>query len=259
MFSYLLVDAAHSTSTRRVRDQDQRLRTFKIALKACRFGLDAGENELALKVLERLSDYASSAEEDSPIVRISAKAHGEGSDHHNALKELVNEYYLLRMTHAWKTERFDLADHFYTKLNLRELATSALLVEKAADMFHEAAKALVTGKLWDLASKWCERAANALDSCEVEDLSHDAPELRLAVTATSIEALLAYGAAESREHASALVGQLEAAYGMGNRIAVTLMRFQILIAEQPMDLVQVDAVMTRMIRQAVMTDKAFKT
>ena len=258
VFGYLLVDAAHNTSTRRTKDQDQRIRIFKIAVKACRFCLDAGEVELAMKVLERLSEYASSVEEDLPIVRISDAAHGDRAEHEHALKQLVTEYYLLRMTHAWRTERYDLADHFYTKLNAHELATSAPLAEKAADLFYEAGKALASSKLWDLATKWCERALNALAGCEIADLSHDAPELRLAVTATFVEALLNAGSAESHERAASLVRQLEEAHGMSNRIAVALLRFQILTAEEPIDLDQVDAVMTRMVRRVVLTDSSFK-
>ncbi|TKA83433.1 hypothetical protein B0A55_00323 [Friedmanniomyces simplex] len=259
VFGYYLIDAAHHASTRRTKDHDQRVRTFKIALKACRFSLDHGEPELALKVLERCSEYASTAEEEFPIVRISDAEHGSGINQQLALKQLVAEYYLLRLTYASKTDRFDLADHFFSKLNLPELAGSATLAEKAADLFHEAAKSVTRKKIWDPAIKWCERAVSALDGCEVEDLSHDAPELQLAITATMVEALLTSGAAESQQRALSLIEQLETAYGMSNRIAVTLMRFQILTASEPIDLAQVDAVIARMIRQAVLTDKSFKT
>ncbi|KAK0871741.1 sporulation-specific protein 22 [Friedmanniomyces endolithicus] len=259
VFGFFLIDAAHHTSTRRTGDHDQRVRTFKIALKACRFSLDHGEFELALKVLERCSEYASTADEHFPIVRISDAVHSDDANHQLVLKQLVAEYYLLRLTYAWKTDRLDLADHFFTKLNLHELAGSVVLAEKAADLFHEAAKSVARKKLWDPAIKWCERAVSALDACEIEDLSHDAPELRLGITATWIEALLTGGTGDFRRRALNLIEQLETAYGMSNRVAVSLMRFQILTASKPVDLAQVDAVIAQMTRQAVLTDKSFKT
>jgi len=259
VFGFFLIDAAHPTSIRRTKDHDQRVRTFKIALKACRFSLDHGEFELALKVLERCSEYASTADEHFPIVRISDAVHSDDANHQLVLKQLVAEYYLLRLTYAWKTDRLDLADHFFTKLNLHELAGSVVLAEKAADLFHEAAKSVARKKLWDPAIKWCERAVSALDACEIEDLSHDAPELRLGITATWIEALLTGGTGDFRRRALNLIEQLETAYGMSNRVAVSLMRFQILTASKPVDLAQVDAVIAQMTRQAVLTDKSFKT
>ncbi|KAK4953265.1 sporulation-specific protein 22 [Elasticomyces elasticus] len=259
VFGFHLIDAGHHTSSRRSKDQDQRIQIFKIALKACRFSLDHGEVEMAMKVLERCSEYASAAEEDFPIVRIANTTDGDETYHHTTLKHLVAEYYLLRLTYAWKTDRYDLADHFFTKLNLDEMASSPALAEKAADVFHEAAKILAGKKLWEAANRWCERAVSALDSCELEDLSHDAPELRLAITGIVVERCLANSNAGLRQRAMNLIEQLESAYSMSNRMAVTLMRFQILMAVQPLQLADVDAVMAKMIRQGVLTDKSFKT
>ncbi|KAK3072410.1 sporulation-specific protein 22 [Teratosphaeriaceae sp. CCFEE 6253] len=259
VFGYLLVDAAQHTPARRTKDEDQRVRTFKVAVKACRFCLDVGELDLAMKVMERLAEYATAAEKDIPIVRIVAVAHDAADQREAALKQLTTEYHLLRLTHAWKSDRFDVADLSFTKIDQRELAGCASLTEKAADVFHEAAQSLVVKKVWDSAIKWCERAIDSLDNCGVEELSYDAPELRLAITATFVEALLTIGTAEAREHALRLVEQLEMAYGMTNRIAVSLMRLQILTGAPKLDLTEVNGVITQMIKQAVLTDKSFKT
>ncbi|KAK4911225.1 sporulation-specific protein 22 [Elasticomyces elasticus] len=259
VFGFHLIDAAHHTSSRPNTDRDQRIRIFRIALKACRFSLDHGEVEMAMKVLERCSEYANAPEEDFPIVRIADATDGDETDRHGTLKNLVAEYYLLRLTYAWKTDRYDLADHFFTKLNLDEMASSPALAEKAADVFHEAARILAGKKLWEAANRWCERAVSALESCELEDLSHDAPELRLAITGIVVEGCLANSNAGLRQRAMNLIEQLESAYSMSNRMAVTLMRFQILMAVQPLQLADVDAVMAKMIRQGVLTDKSFKT
>lgn len=259
MFGYLLVDAAHHTSSRRTKDLDQRVRTFKIGLKACRFCLDNGELELALKGLERCSEYTSAAEEDAPIVRIVQSQDSDEIDRHLTLKRLALEYYLLRMTHAWKSDRFDMAEHFSLKLGELGVASSADLAEKAADLFYEAGRSLADKKLWSDAIKWCERAISALENCNVEGLSQNAPELRLAITSTLVPALLASGRADASDRATELVDQLEANYGMAHRVAVSLMRFQITTSRESVDLTQLSTTMRNMIRIAMLTDKSFKT
>lgn len=257
--AFLLVDAAHHTSSRRTGDRDQRVRTFKLANKACRFCLDHGELELALKVLERCSEYVSQAEEEVPIVQIADVNGGNQGDIQLILRRLVAGYYLLRMTHAWKSARFDVADHFFNKLGTRELTSSAPLAENAADLFHEAGKSLAGKQMSEPAIKWCERALSTLDACDVEDLSQDAPELRLAITATFVDMLLVDDSEGNSDRAEGAVDQLESAYGMSNRIAVSVMRFQILTARQPVDVGQLSTVLQHMMRLSVMTDKSFKT
>ncbi|KAK6396127.1 hypothetical protein LTR65_010237 [Meristemomyces frigidus] len=226
--AFLLIDAAHQTSSRRSKDDDQRVRTFKIANKACRFCLDHEELELALKVLERSSDYVSRTEEEWPIVQIADIVGFGHGDHQLALRRLVAEYYLLRMTHAWKSDRFDMADHFFNKLSARELTSSADLAEKAADLFYEAGRSLAASRQPQPTIKWCERALSTLDSSDLESLSQDAPELRLAITGTLVEALSSTGTAVDRDRAAQVMDELESNYGMGNRVALSVMRFQLL-------------------------------
>ncbi|KAK5116066.1 hypothetical protein LTR85_009348 [Meristemomyces frigidus] len=257
--AFLLIDAAHYTSSRRTKDHDQRVRTFKIANRACRFCLDNGEAELALKILERSSDYVSRVEEEQPIVQIAKETNGSNGDQQLVLQPLVAEYYLLRMTHAWKSDRFDMADHFFSKLSARELASSADLAEKAAELFHEAGTSLAATKQAQPAIKWCERALSALDSCDLESLSQNAPELRLAITGTLVEALSSTGSTGDSNRAIHVVDDLESRYGMSNRVAVSLMRFQVLSAQQPVDVDSLSAVLKYMIRLALTTNKSFTT
>lgn len=258
VLAFLLIDAAHHSSSRRTKDHDQRVRAFKVANKACRFCLDHGELELGFKILERSSDYAGRAEEELPIVQIADDADGRHDNHQLTLRRLVTEYYLLRMTHAWKSERFDMADHFFSKLGGKELASSADLAEKAADLFHEAGKSLAASKQMQPAIKWCERALSTLDSCELENLSQDAPELRLAITGTLVESLSYTGSAGDIRRATQVVDELNS-YGMSNRVAVSLMRFQLISAQQPVDVSALSAVLRHMISSALITDRSFKT
>ena len=182
VFAFQLVDTAHHSSSKRAKDPDQCIRNFKIALKACRSCLGNGELELALKVLERCSEYVTTAEEDSPLVPVSD--HKEDTDHRAALNGLALEYYFMRMTHAWKSDRIDLAEHFFNKVPATELASSANLSERAADLFCEAGKSFSLKKELELAINWLERALGALDACDLDRLSQDAGDLRLTITTT---------------------------------------------------------------------------
>lgn len=180
VFAFLLIDTAYHGSSKTTKTLDQRVRTFKLALKACRFCLDRGDLDLAIKVLESCSDHVSAAAEDSPLLRISDR--DDEADLRATLKTSVSEYYLLRMTHAWKTERIDLAEHFSNQVSASQLADSAGLSEKAADLYYEAGEWLLSRNDLEAAIKWLERALAALDACDLERLSQDAGELRLTIS-----------------------------------------------------------------------------
>ncbi|EMC95490.1 hypothetical protein BAUCODRAFT_123922 [Baudoinia panamericana UAMH 10762] len=257
VFGYLLIDAAHNVVPPRGKDFEQHVRTFKVALKACRSCLETSELGLAQGVLEKCSAYATAAVEDVPTIGVTNDKEAD-TEYHNTLNVLVVEYYLLRMTHAWKSDRFDLADHFFVKVSQATLATCASLTEKAADLFHRASRSLVKQKRWDAAIQWCERAIQSLNSCEMEELSFNVPELRLAITVTYVEALLASHVSDAQSRAAGLVEQLENAYGMSNRLTVALLRFRILTAIRPVDSDELQSTLSHIIRVVLLTEKTFR-
>ena len=104
-FAFFLLDAAHNTSTRRTKDSDQRIRMFKIALKASRFSLDNNDLDLAFKLLESCSKYISAWDEATPIIRVTSD---DCNDEASIISSLTSEYYLFRMAHASKSGRLDL-------------------------------------------------------------------------------------------------------------------------------------------------------
>lgn len=259
-FAFLLVDAAHHASSRRAKDHDQRVRSFKIANKAAKFCLERDDLELALKVFERSAEYVSQTEEDAPIVRIAEATDGRQDELGLTLQRLTCEYYLLRMTHSWRSDRFDMADHFFSKVNPGGFALSASLAEQAADLLHEAGKSLAAKHDEEAAARWCEKALSALDAVEPEDLTPDVTELRLAIVATLVAMLLARpGNAGNYSRASAIVEELDSTYGMGNRMAVCLMRFEILTSLSPVNAEELDSILRQLITLTVITDKTFKT
>lgn len=181
-FAFLLLDTAHHATARRSKDMDQQIRNFRIGLKACRFCLDQNELQLAVKLLERCAEHVNTVETESPLVRMH-NDHDEANHRETKLAGMVSEYYLLRMTHAFKADRIDLADHFFDKLSISGVA-QPIIAELTAQLCFDAGKTLVKRGSVDLSIKWLDRALSALDGCGVEDLSMDSSELRLAITST---------------------------------------------------------------------------
>ncbi|KAI7074342.1 hypothetical protein KC327_g5276 [Hortaea werneckii] len=190
VFAFLLIDTARRASAHHKNSQSQLIRSFKIANKACQSCLAKGQLDLASKVFERCSEYVGKSEPDDQIVYLTQITERNENDDQSVFDRLKCEYYLLRVTHAWKGGRLDVADHFFSKLSPDALALSSDLAESAADTLHEAAKSAADLRNTDLAIKWCERAVAALNNGEQEDLSPYAPELRLAIATTMIDTLL---------------------------------------------------------------------
>lgn len=181
MFAFSLIDTAFHGSSKYNKDADQRIRNFKISLKTSRFCLDKNELDFAHQVLQVCSDHVNAAENNSPLIRIS-DSH-ERSSYEDSWNTLVAEYYLLRVTHAWKSERLDTAELFFNNFSTASVTAISSLAETAADLYYEIGKSLYKKRTLEPANKWFERALASLDNCNAEGLSHNAGELRMSITA----------------------------------------------------------------------------
>lgn len=181
-FAFTLLDFAYQSSSKRQKDQDKLIRNLKVGVKACKSCLDKGELDLASETIQKCGYYVAAASGGSPLVNLidkSDKDHGR-----SIVEDLASEIRLLRMTHAWKTERLDLADHFYHDFTSSQYRRSAPLIESAAEVLHEIGRSLLKNKLEEPAMKWLQRVLAMLDSCDVTQLSQDAFDVRLAASAS---------------------------------------------------------------------------
>ena len=179
VFGFYLLDVAYRASPKRAKDAEQRLRNFKLALKTSRSCLEQNELELSVKVLEKCSDHVSLVEDASPLVCLTEeRENGNGAAR---MKELTAEFHLLRILHAWKSDRLDIATHLTSKLNL-QTAHATCIPEKAADLFYEIGESLIKQSDTVTATEWFDRALTALDAADFEHLSDDAADLRLSIS-----------------------------------------------------------------------------
>jgi hypothetical protein len=179
-FAFLLITTAHRATARRSKDHDQQIRNFGIGVKATRSCLDRDELELALKLLESCAEHVSTADVESPLVRI-ANDMDEEVERKTKLAILNSKYYLLRMTHAWKSDRLDLAEHFFNKFSSCATNHAPTVAEMAAELCLDAGRSLSKRGPSETSIKWLERAISILDGCDIEQLSLDAGELRLSI------------------------------------------------------------------------------
>lgn len=179
VFAFHLLDIAYRVSPKRTKDLEQRTRNLRLALKACRSCLDSHELDLSMKLFEKCSDHVSAVDDDSPLVRLTED--DDGGSGVARLKLLASEFYLLRIMHAWKSERIDLAKHFTSKLIPANNAGG--LPEKSADLYYEIGNSLLRRNDTNGATEWFDRAISMLDSGEVEHLSDTAADLRLSISA----------------------------------------------------------------------------
>lgn len=180
VYAFHLLDVAYHASSKRTKDVQQRIRNFKLALKACQTCLENSELQMSMNILERCSDHVSTVEDASPLLRLSGD--DDDGDGITRMKTLTTEFYLLRIMHAWKTGRLDVAKHFTSKLDAQS-ARAAHLAEKAADLYYEIAKHLLKQSDIQGGTDWLDRALASLDVCDVEHLSDDAADLRLSISA----------------------------------------------------------------------------
>lgn len=74
-----------------------------------------------------------------------------------------------------------------------------------------------------------------------------------------VRCLVAKGLQDSLQRAQSLVDELEASHGLGNRIAVQLLRLQVVLAGEHIAEDKLNNVMARIIRSAVLSEQSFKT
>lgn len=253
-FAFLLIDKARRTAANR-KDLSEQVRIFKLALKASRLCLEKSALDCASIVLERCAEYASSAEDASPI---NFTTREDTADESGILRELVVEYYMLRMSHAWKSGRLDTAEHFFRKIEKRSLAESVACAESCTELCLEIGKTLTKQKRPDVAVSWLERGVEVLDLYTDQSLEAVSEDLRLAVVAAAVEALCRQQSSSAYERAYSLVDNLKSEYGLGNRVAVSAIELKLGLQAMPPDSDALSSVLARMVQGTILTDATFR-
>ncbi|KAL2135925.1 hypothetical protein VTI74DRAFT_6308 [Chaetomium olivicolor] len=225
------------------------VRLMRLGLKVVRDCIDAGEAKLAAQVIAVVTDYKKWLQD------------MEGRLPEEEVREcrcLEVEYFIMRTALCWAENRLDVAEHMYTKAEcLREHLTPEY-AERFADVLYEIGKSLSAQSDFVIAIKWFERANEIINGQELEQLSQEGLELRLAILQALVTALLGTDMPDRLEKAKNYVDFIEAE--SGNKFVVSLLKLE-LLQKTPAEVFDSEAyadVLRHIIRNFPSSESGFK-
>ncbi|KAK4242198.1 meiosis protein SPO22/ZIP4 like-domain-containing protein [Achaetomium macrosporum] len=168
------------------------------------------------------------------------------------------EYFIMRTALSWVENRLDVAEHMYTKTECLRQYLTPEYAERLADVLYEIGKSLSARSDFTIAIKWFERANAIINAQELEQLSREGLELRLAILQAMVTALLGTGTPEGLEKAKNYVEFIEAE--AGNKFVVSLLKLE-LLQKTPAEVFDSEAyadVLRHIIRNFSFSESGFK-
>ncbi|KAI0601756.1 meiosis protein SPO22/ZIP4 like-domain-containing protein [Biscogniauxia sp. FL1348] len=246
VFSFLVLSLAQCGHNDTLGDL---VRLRKLAIKAGRSCIVNGELQFALLALQKAAEY-----------------NGHLHNLHDSLpkEELAAcnsfefEYLTLRIALAWKDDRLDVAEHVYGKVDNLKHKLEPISAEHITDSLFEIGRGLLAKDDALRAVKWLERAYELINSQELERLSREGIELRLAVSQALIQAYLHTNTPEGVRNAENHVAFIESE--MGNKLVVLLLRLEILLhsSAEVFDSHAYADILRRVIQNVDLSDSSFK-
>ncbi|KAK7429574.1 sporulation-specific protein 22 [Neonectria magnoliae] len=167
------------------------------------------------------------------------------------------EYLTMRTALSWKEDRLDVAEHMYTKAEGLRHHLDPTSAELMADTLQHIGSDLSSRGDYSMALKWLRRAYELINGQELERLSAEGLELRLAICHQLVQVLLAIGSPENLREADDLVAYVESE--IGDKPVVLHWKLEIL-QKSPAEVFDTDAcasLLRRMIRSIDFSDAVF--
>jgi len=160
---------------------------------------------------------------------------------------------------GWVDRRLDVAEHMYVKTERLHKSLTPAYAERLGDLVYEIGKWSLTQHEYPLAVKWLERANVIINAHNLEQLSREGVELRMAIMQAQVGAFLGIGTPDGLEKAKNLVDYVESEVG-SSKLVVSLLKLE-LLQKTPAEVFDDDAyseVLRRMIRNFNSSDSGFK-
>ncbi|KAA8629884.1 hypothetical protein SMACR_04082 [Sordaria macrospora] len=246
VLAFHLLVVANPRETRKAQDL---IYVVKLALKAARDCVESSEFELATEVLQKAADYKSSLQD------LASALPKEEVDEYNCLEV---EYFITRTALSWADNHIDVAEHMYTKSERLRQHLTPDYAERLSDVLYGIGKSLASRNDFPTATKWLQRANEVINTPNLEHLSREGLELRLAILQALVSALLATGISTDLDKATQLVDYIESE--VGNRPVVSLLKLEVL-RKTPAEIFDDDAyggVLRRLIKDFNSSDAGFR-
>ncbi|MCJ1472157.1 hypothetical protein MMC13_000804 [Lambiella insularis] len=224
------------------------VRVLKSALKTTKLCLDQHHTALAQRIVERAAHY-------EETLRCCGK--DEVQEIGSQRRDLSNEYYMMRIALAWRQDRLDLAENWLSKLESTLAEYDPVFTEKLADLLFEIGKERHEKAAHEAAVRWLERAHDVLSSQNLEGLSSDAGDLRIAISHTSARALMKVAGGGALEEAWNIANELDA--GPSDKLVVLMLKLDLHDATSESDLQEYSNLLSRVVRTIHITEATFRT
>jgi len=152
----------------------------------------------------------------------------------------------------------DVAEHLYERTEKLISNADPVTVEKLSDALFEIGRDLAQKNNSVLAVKWLERAYELINSQDMDRLSRDALELRLAISQSLIQVYLDMGTPDYFDRAENHIAYVESE--LGDKLIVLLFRLE-LLHRSPAELFDSEAyggILRRIMKTVDMSDSSFK-
>ncbi len=146
----------------------------------------------------------------------------------------------------------------FTKSERLSSSLTPECAEKLADVLYEIGKSLSARADFPIAAKWLQRANDIINGPDLENLSREGVELRLAILQALVTALLGTDTPEGLERANNLVDCIETE--VGKKLIVSLLRLE-LLQKTPAEVFDNEGyadILRRMIRDSTLSEPSFK-
>ncbi|KAL2175363.1 meiosis protein SPO22/ZIP4 like-domain-containing protein [Thermothelomyces heterothallicus CBS 202.75] len=247
LYLYGRVLAFHLLGIARPREKGRAgviVRLMKLGLKVVRDCL-----KIAGQVVQTTTDYKEWLQDMSKTLP---------DDEARECQCLEVEYFIMRTAMCWVENRLDVAEHMYSKAERFRPFLTPAYAERLADVLYEIGKSLSDRSDFTIAIRWFERASDVINSQELEHLSREGLELRLAILQALVTALLGSNTTDGFEKAENYVNLIEA--DAGNNFVVSLLKLE-LLRKSPSEVFDSEAygdVLRHIIRNFAFSESAFK-
>lgn len=159
---------------------------------------------------------------------------------------------------AWQDDQLEVAEHTFAKAENLLANIKPKSVEKIADGIFHVGKGLLSKNDFAMAEKWLQRAWDLINGPQLQQMSRDAVELRMAILQAMVTVLMGRETTESIEKAHNLVKYVQSE--IGDQPIILLLGLEML-SKSPAETFDGEAygnIIRRMIRSFRPTEPNFK-
>ncbi|KAI4135581.1 MAG: hypothetical protein LQ347_000550 [Umbilicaria vellea] len=219
-----------------------------IVHKVPKKALNEGQFALAERVVEKAASYEE---------LLNNTSNESNPTNETALIGLSREYFIVRITVAWRQNRLDIAELMLSKLTPNNNVLDPVSAECLADVLFEIGKDQHVKKQYLEAVRWLEKADDVLVGQSLENVSSEASDLKTSIMHALVKVLMNLPEQDNNERAWNIVNKLD--NEAGDKLLVLLLKLDLLAADENSPTINYSEALERVIRTVHLTESNFRT